>query len=155
MIKYQLKCDHDHLFDGWFPSIKEFERQQAKQLIVCPTCDSATVDRAVMSPRIGKSKKKTISKEDILNKKEEKYRQQFTDNTMMTANRAKDVLRKMKQLIISEYENVGDKFAEEVRKAEKGERDDRIYGTATTKEVNELLDDGIDLFHVPDVKDDA
>jgi len=62
MIKYQLKCNHDHTFDGWFPNITEFERQQGKKLIVCPLCDSTQVDRDIMSPNINKITKKTKTK---------------------------------------------------------------------------------------------
>ena len=56
MIRYQLRCNNDHQFDGWFPNIAEFERQQEKHLLICPMCDSKRVDRDIMSPGIGKGK---------------------------------------------------------------------------------------------------
>jgi hypothetical protein len=146
MIKYQLKCNHDHIFDGWFPNITEFERQQSKKLIVCPMCDSTKVDRDIMSPNIGKTKKKTKSKD---------YTDQITSDTMIPSAQAKNILRRIRKHIVTEFDNVGDKFVNEYRKHEKGERDDQFYGTPTQEEVKKLLDEGTDLFRVPEIKEDA
>ena len=157
MIKYKLKCNNDHQFDGWFPNIAEFERQQGKKLIICPMCDSKLVDRSIMAPSIGKlkSKSKTKAKSKSQLDKEEFYRGQFTDDTMIPASRAKDILRKIRKQIVTEFDNVGDRFVKEYRKHEKGERDDKFYGVPSKEEVKELLEEGVDLFHLPNVKDDA
>lgn len=155
MIRYQLKCDHDHTFDGWFPNITEFERQQGKKLIICPMCDSTQVDRDIMSPSINKITKKTKSKVNKVDQGVDELRKEVLGKEMMMATRAKDVLREIRKHIVSNFENVGDDFVKEVRKAEKGDRDDRFYGTPSDKEVDKLLEEGIDLFHVPEVKEDA
>lgn len=157
MIKYQLICNNEHRFDGWFPNIAEFERQQEKKLLICPMCDSNQVNRAIMAPSIGKTKTKTKTKTKSKSQqdKEEFYRGQFTDDTMIPASRAKDILRKIRKQIVTEFDNVGNKFVKEYRKHEKGERDDKFYGTPSKEEVKELLEEGIDLFHLPNVKDDA
>jgi hypothetical protein len=157
MIKYKLNCNNKHRFDGWFPNIAEFERQQGKKLLICPLCDSNQVDRAIMAPMIGKnkSKSKTKTKNKSQLDKEEFYRGQFTDDTMIPASRAKDILRKIRKQIVTEFDNVGDRFVKEYRKHEKGERDDQFYGTPSKEEVKKLLEEGIDLFHLPNVKDDA
>ena len=64
MIRYQLRCENAHKFDGWFPNIAEFERQQHKDLLICPMCDTKRVDRAIMAPAVGKNTaKKTKSKD--------------------------------------------------------------------------------------------
>ena len=157
MIFYKLKCDNEHQFDGWFPNIKEFERQQEKALLICPMCDSKKVDRDIMAPRIGKNKNKskikTKSKSQLY--KEEFYKAQFTDDTRIPASRAKDILRKIRKQIVTEFDNVGDRFVKEYRKHEKGERDDKFYGVPSKEEVKDLLEEGVDLFHLPMVKDDA
>ncbi len=158
MIKYQLNCVNEHRFDGWFPNIAEFERQQQQKLLICPVCDSNQVDRAIMAPSIGKvkaAKTKTRAINKSQSDKEEFYRRQFTDDTMLPASRAKDILRKIRKQIVNEFDNVGDKFTKEYRKHEKGERDDKFYGTPSKEEVKELLEEGVDLFHLPVVKDDA
>ena len=55
--------------------------------------------------------------------------------------------------IKKDFQNVGKNFAKEARKASKGKRDQKFYGTTTKEEANKLLDEGIDLFAVPDYKD--
>lgn len=147
MIQYQLRCEHDHQFDGWFPNIAEFERQQEKHLLICPLCDSRHVDRAMMSPRISKSKDKN-------NKKTPKA-EQITPDTMIPAASAREILKKIRKRIVKDFDNVGDHFVKEYRKHEKGDRDDKFYGTPNRKEIKELLDEGINLYHVPEIKDDA
>jgi hypothetical protein len=157
MIKYQLNCNNEHQFDGWFPNIAEFERQQEKKLLICPLCDSNQVDRAIMSPGIGKSKSKSKTKTTSKSQldKEEFYKTQFTDDTMIPASQAKNILRKIRKKIVTEFDNVGDRFVKEYRKHEKGERDDKFYGVPSKEEVKELMEEGVDLFHLPNVKDDA
>ena len=147
MIKYQLRCENAHKFDGWFPNIAEFERQQKKDLLVCPMCDTKRVDRAIMSPAVGKTKTQK--------KKTNDYTDQITNDTMIPAAQAKNILRRIRKHIVTEFDNVGNKFVKEYRKFEKGERDDRFYGTPSQEEVKKLLDEGTDLFHVPVIKEDA
>ena len=110
-----------------------------------------------MSPGIGKSKSKsktkTTSKSQSDN--EEFYKAQFTDDTMIPASQAKNILRKIRKKIVTEFDNVGDRFVKEYRKHEKGERDDKFYGVPSKEEVKELVEEGVDLFHLPNVKDDA
>lgn len=145
MIKYQLMCNHEHRFDGWFPNIAEFERQQDKKLLICPMCDSTQVQRAMMSPSIGKTR--SAKKKD--------YTDAITPDTMISAGQAKNILRKIRKHIVKEFDNVGDKFVDEYRKHESGDRDDKFYGTPNEQQVKELLDEGVNLFHVPEIKEDA
>ena len=111
-------------------------------------CDSTSVDRDIMSPNIGKGKTKT-------KKKTQSNETQFTDDTVIPASQAKNILRRVRKHIVKEFENVGDQFVKEYRKHEKGERDDKFYGTPDKKEVKALLDEGVNLFHLPDIKEDA
>ena len=46
MIKYDLKCRYDHVFEGWFPSSEGFEKQAKDGLISCPVCGDIQVNRA-------------------------------------------------------------------------------------------------------------
>jgi hypothetical protein len=99
-------------------------------------CDSTAVDKAIMAPAVKTSKKRTIP-----------------DDYMVMGDSAEQILRKLNKKIKKDFQNVGKNFAKEARKAAKGKRDQKFYGTTTKKEANELLDEGIDLFAVPDYKD--
>lgn len=146
MIKYKLICDLEHEFDGWFPDSKAFDSQKKQGYLTCPICESSDVNKAIMAPNIKKSKEKN-------SKKLEAYKKTVTNDQMMLASQAKNVMRQIRKHITKNFEDVGDKFYDEAVKASEGERDDKFYGTPTKEEVNDLLDDGVDLFHVPDIKD--
>ena len=136
MIKYKLRCQCEHEFEGWFPSSKEYTRQKKMGLIQCPMCDSAEVDKAIMAPNVRTTKAKKLP----------------NDYMVMGAS-AEVILRQLNKKIKKDFQNVGKNFAKEARKAKKGKRDQKFYGTATKEEANKLLNEGIDLFAVPDYKD--
>ena len=136
MIKYHLRCRCENEFEGWFPDSKEYKRQKNKGLINCPMCDSTAVDKAIMAPNVKRSKKKTIP-----------------EDYFVMQESAEQILRKLNKKIKKDYQDVGKNFAKEARKASKGKRDQKFYGKPTKEETNKLLDEGIDLFAVPDYKD--
>ena len=147
MIKYKLTCDCESKFEGWFPSIEHFENQLAQGQLLCPMCDSTKVKRDIMSPSIKKKSTKTPrqrGKENILN---------MTGEQMVMGGRARTLLKQLEKHVKDKFENVGKNFPKEARKAVKGERNEDFYGTATKKEADKLINDGIDLFHVPKIRD--
>ena len=52
MIKFDLKCDNDHIFEASFDDSNSFEKQRKKKLIECPFCGSSKVFKSVMAPNI-------------------------------------------------------------------------------------------------------
>ena len=136
MIKYQLRCRCNYEFEGWFPDSKEYKKQKIKGLIQCPMCDSTEVDKAIMAPNVKRTNTKRLP-----------------EDYMVMGQSAEAILRKLNKRIKKEYQNVGKNFAKEARKAAKGKRNQKFYGTTTKEEANKLLAEGIDLFAVPDYKD--
>ena len=147
MIKYQLICDCESKFEGWFPSIEDFENQLATGQLLCPMCDSTKVKRDIMSPSVKKKSTKTPrqrGKEAMLD---------MAKGQMVMGGKARTLLKELEKQVKEKFENVGKDFPKEARKAVKGQRNEEFYGTATKKEANELINEGIDLFHVPSIKD--
>jgi len=136
MIKYQLRCKCEYEFEGWFPDSKQYVKQKNKGMIQCPMCDSTAVEKAIMAPAVKRAKNKKIP-----------------DDYMVMGDSAETILRRLNKKIKKDFQNVGKNFAKEARKAHKGKRNQKFYGTATKEEANKLLDEGIDLFAVPDYKD--
>ena len=67
----------------------------------------------------------------------------------------REMLRALRQKVISEADNVGDKFAEEARKIHFEEAAPRgIYGQATRDEVVSLAEDGVDFMPLPDLPEE-
>ena len=125
---FNFVCAHGHTFEAMVQSIAEFERQKAAGLFRCPFCDSADVERALSAPhvRVGSAKDKQIESQ-----------REFHD--------AYQELKK----IIDQSEYVGDRFAEEARAIKNGIAEERVItGTATTEEVEELQEEGIDVFPI-------
>ena len=144
MIKYKLICDCESKFEGWFPSIEHFENQLSQGQLLCPMCDSTKVRRDVMAPSIKKKGPRLRGKEALL---------EMAQGQVVMGGKARQLLKKLEKHVTDNFENVGKDFPKEARKAVKGERNEEFYGTATKKEANELLNEGIDLFHVPKVRD--
>ncbi len=136
-IKFSLKCTSCKTkFEGWFPSNKDYEKQHNKGQLTCPMCDSKDVTKDIMAPAVRTKKTKKIP-----------------DDYMVMGESAESILRKLNRKIKKDFQNVGKNFAKEARKAHKGKRNKKFYGKATKEEANKLLNEGIDLFAVPDYKD--
>ena len=103
MIKYQLICEADHVFDIWFRNSADFDRQAEIGLIECPLCGSENVRKAVMAPAIargGADRDKRLAS----------IRRDMTH----AVQRARDYVEK-------NFDYVGEKFPEEARKIHYGE----------------------------------
>ena len=138
MIKYALICECDAEFEGWFPDSASFDKQKKAGQVQCPMCDSTNVAKAVMAPNLKKKTNQTRTK---------------SKGNLMMSGKARQILKTIEQTVKKEFTDVGKQFAQEARKASKGERDEKIYGTATKKEIKQLEKEGIDIFPVPEIKD--
>ena len=52
MIVFNLGCDKDHRFEGWFASAEAFDQQRERGQVNCPVCGSATVSRLPSAPYV-------------------------------------------------------------------------------------------------------
>ena len=145
MIKFSLICkDEEHVFDGWFPSNEDYENQLAQGLVSCPICDSPA-RKNIMAPAVKTDKSpRERGAEQV---------QEWTDEHLVMGSKARFLLKKLESHVKENFDYVGDNFAIEARKADRGERSHEFYGKATDKEIKELLEDGIDVFNVPSIKD--
>ena len=135
MIKFDLICDNEHIFEASFDDSMSFENQRKKKLIECPLCNSSEISKSVMAPNISN---KSTSSSKINRKKNELF-----SNYNKQINRIKTEIEK-------NFTYVGKKFPEEARKIHYGEVEDKpIYGEATEKESQELVDEGIQLVRLP------
>ena len=133
MIKYSLKCDKEHSFEAWFSDSLNFEKQNKKKLISCPSCSSLEITKNIMAPNIS-SKKKNSNK---INQKKDKVEM---------------VLNKVRKHVENNFDYVGDKFADEARSMHYGEKEEReIYGETTVEDAVELIEEGVNVQPMPGV----
>ena len=106
-----------------------------------------------MAPAV-KSSKKLIK--ETSNKKMNNVSQNTEYKAIAGENEIRSILRNMKKYIENNCENMGENFANEARLISKGDAKERgIYGKVSSKEVEELLDEGIEINAIPWLKDDA
>ena len=135
MIKFDLVCENDHIFEVSFDDTSSYEIQKKKKLIECPFCNSLKISKSVMAPNVTKKSSSTMKTINKQNKLFSNYNKQ---------------INKIKSEIEKNFKYVGKKFPEEARKIYYGEtKDEPIFGEATEKESNELLDEGISLVKLP------
>ena len=134
MIKYQLRCNKEHEFEGWFADSTACDDQLESGAVQCPICGSAKVSKAIMAPRIGKGgNRKAVSV-----------------SPGQEAVQLKQALRSLREQVEANCDYVGEEFAEEARKIHYGESDARgIYGESSEKEAGELADEGIEVSRIP------
>ncbi len=137
MIKYKLNCKKcDKKFNSWFASSNEFENLKKKKYISCPFCNSIKVEKSLMSPNVINKKKDNI-------KIDKKYK------------KIKKKIQEYQKFIRSNLEYVGDNFAYKARTVHYDKKNYKkgIYGNATTKEIKELKDEGIETETIPWIND--
>jgi len=149
MIHYQLRCSADHGFDGWFRDSAAFDAQAERGLVECPACGDTRVNRALMAPRIAKSR-------PVLDGKTGEPATVPAPETPVAGKDAvlPDKVRAALQRLRAEVERncdyVGQDFAEEARRIHHGEAEPRgIYGESTPEQAEALADDGIEVARIP------
>ena len=135
MIKFDLVCENDHIFEVSFDDSSSYEIQKKKKLIECPFCNSLKISKSVMAPNISNKSSSTMKTINKQNKLFSNYNKQ---------------INKIKSEIEKNFKYVGKNFPEEARKIYYGEtKDEPIFGEATEKESKELVDEGISLVKLP------
>ena len=59
MIVYDLICDKEHGFQGWFSDSLSCEEQLTDKKVSCPECGSLKVQKTLMSPNLNKKSRKS------------------------------------------------------------------------------------------------
>ena len=176
MISFDLKCSKDHVFEVWFRSSSDYEDQKTRGLLSCPTCGDLTITKAIMAPAVGRKSNQASVRKPAPDQSAPAGGATpplpaATDAPLASPVAAKpkgglgaglpdaakaelmQFMGKLRTEVEKSFDNVGDKFAEEARKIHYGDAEDRgIYGQADPQEVVELLDEGIDLLPLPDVR---
>ncbi len=153
MIHYQLRCAHQHEFDGWFQSSAAFDKQAGAGLVECPACGDVKVSRAMMAPAVATRDSAPVAATESVTPPPE-VPVPAAEPAVAASGPMPAHIRAMLQRLRSEVEKhcdyVGPAFAEEARKIHRGESDKRgIYGETTPSEAEALADEGIEVARMP------
>ncbi len=136
MIIYDLTCNSEHRFEGWFQHRDDYEKQLASGLLSCPVCASVEVRNVPSANRVTKSQAMAPSVD--------------ATKGLVQYEKAREFANALHQYVEKNFDDVGNEFADEARRIHYGESEERgIRGTATTDEAKELNDEGIAVAPLP------
>ena len=129
MIRFTLRCNAEHEFEGWFRSNDDFDTQKKRGFVDCPSCGSHKVEKALMAPNIGRSHKNVPA---------------------LSPAQMRAMLVELRRQVETKCDYVGERFAEEARRIHYGESDPRgIYGEASADDAKDLAEEGIEVKRIP------
>jgi hypothetical protein len=157
MIHYNLRCAEGHAFESWFQSSSAYEVQEKRELVSCPICGSTKVERAIMAPRIvGKKGRKEAPSVPAPTAAAEVIPPSSPTPLLMAQEaelRAK--LKELRDHIVKNADNVGERFPNEARKMHYGDIEHRpIYGEASPDEAKALVEEGVEVMPLPALPED-
>ena len=134
MIKYNLKCHNDHEFESWFSNSSEFDNLKIKKLLECIFCSSKKINKSIMAPMVS-GMKENNNEIKVLNK---------------SLKNEKNKLLRLRKFVENNFEYVGENFSRKVREVYYDKKNKKmIYGTTTSEERKELVEEGINLLSIP------
>ncbi|HZM36876.1 MAG TPA: DUF1178 family protein [Burkholderiales bacterium] len=145
MIVFDLLCGSGHRFEGWFASSADFASQKERQLVSCPSCGSAHIERVPSATRanLGAQPPKAPQPQQTPQKTPDMEGKDPFAIAQMLYSRMLDEL-------ITKSEDVGKQFPDEARRIHYKEAPARaIRGEATQEQHEELVDEGIPVLRVP------
>jgi hypothetical protein len=157
MIRYSLRCERGHAFESWFQSSSAYESQEKRKLVNCPVCGSAKVERAIMAPQIvsKKDRDRTEAPAPAAAPAPEVAAPTSTPLLMAQERELRAKLKELRDHIVKNADNVGERFPNEARKMHYGDIEHRpIYGEASPDEARALIEEGVEVSPLPVLPDD-
>ena len=158
MIRYSLRCDRGHEFESWFQSSSAYEQQEKRKLVNCPACGSAEVERAIMAPQIVSKKGRDSTAPAPVPAPAASTDVTAPASTPLLMAQERELRAKLKELrdhIVKNADNVGERFPNEARKMHYGDIEHRpIYGEASPDEARALIEEGVEVSPLPVLPED-
>jgi hypothetical protein len=162
MIRYSLRCDGGHEFESWFQSSSAYEQQEKRKLVNCPACGSDQVERAIMAPQIvskkGREAPAPAPAPPVASTEVTAPASTPPASTPLLMAQERELRAKLKELrdhIVKNADNVGERFPNEARKMHYGDIEHRpIYGEASPDEARALIEEGVEVSPLPVLPED-
>ena len=164
-----LKCSHQHPFEGWFASEDDFQSQLSRGLIECPLCADSGIKKLPSAPRLNLGGHPVPSAESQQGIQSARLNAAAPMPTGVPQHNAAAIgldavtgiqvgsspaeqaaFFKALRHVVENTEDVGDKFADEARAMHYGDVETRsIRGRASLHEAIGLLEEGIEIMPLP------
>lgn len=144
MIVYSLVCKSGHEFEAWFRDSVAYDAQAQKGRVVCPTCNTRSVTKAIMAPSLTKAAPRDEAPRETGPVPVREPQVAGVDPKLAK------LLTEVRDYVEKNYDYVGQRFPEEARRIHYGETPERqIYGEASADEVKALTDEGVPVAPLP------
>lgn len=131
MIRYALRCDQGHDFEGWFRDSEGFDSLSKAGQVACTRCGSVRVEKALMAPRVA-------------------HQAQGAPALSTPRDPREAALEALRRHVEARSDYVGMSFAAEARAMHEGSAPERtIHGEARLEDAKKLLEDGIPVAPLP------
>ncbi len=163
-----LKCAHQHVFEGWFASEDDFQSQLTRDLVQCPLCGDSAISKQLSAPRLNLGATPRLSPavasapaapDAVVSGSAKPSSRELVPAGAAPALSAQDLQDlqavqadwlKMARHVMANTEDVGSHFAEVARQMHYGEIDERsIRGQTSRQEAVALLEEGITVMPLP------
>jgi hypothetical protein len=135
-----LHCRQGHVFEGWFASDDDCQRQLRDSLVQCPLCADAHISKRLSAPRLNLGARQPAS-ESSAPVAQLPVARSATEAVGVDSQAAG---LSMARRVLAATEDVGPQFAQEARRIHHGEAEQRaIRGRVSPEETLQLLDEGI------------
>ncbi len=132
MKVFDLSCDSDHVFEGWYSSQQDFDQQLLAREIGCPLCGSLRIRRRPSAPRLNLGAEQPVTA------------------AMPATETLQSALVQAALQVIANTEDVGKRFPEEARRIHYKEAPERgIRGLASRSEAQALAQEGVRIMAFP------
>ncbi len=138
MIRYALRCEAGHDFDGWFRSSEAFDAQQAAGRIECVRCGSPRIAKAPMAPSVAaRAAPEAVPDPPPVPESP-------------APSPAEQALAELRAHVEAHSDYVGMRFVAEARAMHEGRVPHRpIHGEARPDEARKLIEEGLPVAPLP------
>jgi hypothetical protein len=161
-----LRCAHDHRFEGWFSHENDLAQQTQSGLLTCPLCGDDQIQRLPSAPRLNLGATAPVQETSVSRGDADPSSPAAANNgsTRAVADAAvpstalpgasghglQALWLQAVQHVMATTTDVGERFPEEARRIHYGEEPHRpIRGQASKEEVQALHEEGIELMSLP------
>ncbi len=151
MIIFDLICEHEHAFEGWFHSAQEFTDQQNAGMVQCPQCGSPVVRKVPSAVTFARQRGDAAPEKAAASEPAPSAPAAGS----VSGTSAMELYRHLARAMAAISEDVGSSFAEEARRMHYQEIAERpIRGQTTDEEYEALQDEGITVIRLPLIKEE-
>ena len=172
-----LRCAHQHVFEGWFASEEDYQSQLERALVECPLCGDKSIAKMPSAPRLNLGHAVAAQTDTEAGQQAGAHSRGVSMPAHPAADGAATAPADSPRFAhatgtfaapvappsgleaawwhwarqaVSQADDVGARFAQEARRMHQGDAPERaIHGQSSVQETLELLEEGIAVLPLP------